>query len=103
MNTNLGALRERLFNFRAWDSSGKALDNRIREAINVALERLAGDVPEALVPDEEHVVLYPDVVGTDATVAARIRSVAAGAPPIGDSKVLEFTTVAGAVLGAAPV
>ena len=103
MNTNLGALRERLFNFRAWDSSGKALDNRIREAINVALERLAGDVPEALVPDEEHVVLYPDVVGTDATVAARMRSVAAGAPPIGAAKVLEFTTAADAVLGAAPV
>ena len=96
MNTNLGALRERLFNFRAWDSSGVTLNKRIREAINVALERLAGDVPEALVPDEQHVVLLPDVVGTDTTVAARLRVIA-------DTRVLEFTTTAGAVLGAAPV
>ena len=96
MNTNLGALRERILNFRAWDSSGAALNKRIRETINVALERLAGDVPEALVPDEQHVVLFPDVVATDATVAARLRAIA-------DTRVLEFTTTAGAVLGAAPV
>ena len=96
MNTNLGALRERILNFRSWDSSGVALNKRIRETINVALERLAGDVPEALVPDEQHVVLLPDVVGTDATVAARLRAIA-------DTRVLEFTTTAGAALGATPV
>ena len=95
MDTSLGALRERLLNFRAWDSTGSSLNKRIREAMNTALDRLAGDVPEALVPDEEHVVLLPDVTGSDASVAARLRATA-------DSRVLEFTTAANGVLGAAP-
>lgn len=96
MDTSLGALRERLLNFRAWDSSGTTLNNRIREAINTALDRLAGDVPEALIPDEEHIVLLPDVRGSDATVLARLRATS-------DNVVLEFTTAADAVLGASPV
>ena len=96
MNTSLGALRERLLNFRAWDSTGSSLNKRIREAMNTALDRLAGDVPEALIPDEEHIVLLPDYVGSDATVAARLRATT-------DSRVLEFTTAADAVLGASPI
>ena len=52
MDVSLGALRARLLNFRAWNSSGTTFDNRVRDAINTALERLAGDVPEALIPDE---------------------------------------------------
>jgi hypothetical protein len=96
MDTSLGALRERLLNFRAWDSSGATLNTRIREAMNTALDRLAGDVPEALIPDEEHIVLLPDYVGSEATVAARLRATA-------DNRVLEFTTAANAVLGASPI
>ena len=96
MDTSLGALRERLLNFRAWDSTGSSLNKRIREAMNTALDRLAGDVPEALVPDEEHIVLLPDVTGSDASVLARLRATA-------DTRVLEFTTEANAVLGATPV
>lgn len=84
MDTSLGALRARLFNFRAWDSTGTTLDNRIREAMNVALDRISGDVPEAIVPDEEHAVLLKDVVGEDASVAARVRTTS-------DTKVFEFT------------
>lgn len=84
MDTSLGALRARLFNFRAWDSTGTTLDNRIREAMNVALDRISGDVPEAIVPDEEHAVLFKDVVGEDASVAARVRTTS-------DTKVFEFT------------
>ena len=95
MDTSLGALRERLLNFRAWDSSGTTLNNRIREAMNTALDRLAGDVPEALVPDEEHIVLLPDVTGSDSTVLARLRATA-------DNRVLEFTTAADGLLGATP-
>tara|TARA_R110001583_G_scaffold9774_2_gene45825 strand:- start:106 stop:1659 length:1554 start_codon:yes stop_codon:yes gene_type:complete len=72
MNVSLSALRDRLFSFRSWDSSGTTLNNRVREAINTALDRLAGDVPEALVPDEEHVVLYADSLGTDTAVDARL-------------------------------
>tara|TARA_Y100001973_G_C5208862_1_gene343771 strand:- start:1606 stop:3216 length:1611 start_codon:yes stop_codon:yes gene_type:complete len=92
MNTSLGALRERLLNFRAWDSSGETFNNRIREAMNTALDRLAGDVPEALIPDEEHIVLLPDVVSTDSTVSAYLRTTV-------DSLVLRFTDTSNATLG----
>lgn len=70
MDVSLGALRQRLLNFRSWDSTGKTLDDRIREALNTSLDRLAGDVPEALVPDEQHIALRPDVKGT--TVEATV-------------------------------
>ena len=93
MNVSLSALRDRLFSFRSWDSSGTTLNNRVREAINTALDRLAGDVPEALVPDEEHVVLYADVLGTDTAVAARLNKTT-------DRMVLKFSaeTAEGAVI-----
>jgi len=91
MDTSLGALRARLFNFRAWDSTGPTLDNRIREAMNAALDRISGDVPEAVIPDDEHVVLLPDVVGEDASIAARMATTS-------DTRVLEFTDTAGAPL-----
>mgnify|MGYP003646448983 FL=1 len=101
MDTSLGALRERLLNFRAWDSSGKTFDKRVRAALNTALDRLAGDVPEALVPDEEHVVLYADVIGssTDVTslVTARVKVDSA------DSLVLQFTDSAGADFPVSPL
>ena len=73
MDVSLGALRQRLLNFRAWDSTGETLDNRIREVLNVALDRLAGDVPEALIPDEEHIALLPDVNSTASDVAAYVQ------------------------------
>lgn len=57
MNVSLSSLRQRLLAMRAWDSEGKSLDAKLNNAINQALDRLAGDVPEALIPDEEHVVL----------------------------------------------
>lgn len=72
MDVSLAALRSRLFSLRSWDSTGKTLDDRIRSALNLALDRLAGEVPEALVPDEQHVVLRPDVNGDDSTVAAKV-------------------------------
>ena len=72
MDVSLAALRSRLFSLRSWDSTGKSLDDRIRSALNLALDRLAGEVPEALVPDEQHVVLRPDVNGDDSTVAAKV-------------------------------
>ena len=87
MDVSLSALRERLLDFRAWDSSGTTLNKRIREALNTALERMAGDVPEALIPDEEHIVLLPDYKGSDTAVAARLRGKS-------DNRILEFTTAA---------
>ena len=73
MDVSLGALRQRMLDFRAWDSTGTSFDNRVREAINTALDRLAGDIPEALIPSEEHIVLLPDVVGSDSSVKARLK------------------------------
>lgn len=91
MDTSLGALRARLFNFRSWDSTGTTLDNRIREAMNVALDRIAGDVPEAIVPDDAHVVLYEDILGSASSVQATLNTTA-------DDKVLEFKSTTGAYL-----
>lgn len=93
MDVSLGALRQRLFDLRSWDSTGDTLDNRVREALNLALDRLAGDVPEALIPDEEHIVLRPQVLGTDTDVAARIMI----SP---DQRLLQFVDTAGTALGA---
>tara|TARA_R110002020_G_scaffold225717_2_gene435828 strand:+ start:4152 stop:5687 length:1536 start_codon:yes stop_codon:yes gene_type:complete len=93
MDVSLAALRERLLNFRAWDSTGATFDKRVREALNTALDRMAGDVPEALIPEEQHVVLFKDEKGEDNSV--RLASTA-------DGRVLRFTTTAGAALGAAP-
>lgn len=91
MDTSLGALRARLFNFRAWDSTGTTLDNRVVQAMNTALERISGDVPEAVVPDDEHVVLQKDVVGDDASVQARVS-------PTSDTRVLKFVDPNGVAL-----
>lgn len=74
MDVSLGSLRDRLFALRSWDSTGETLNNRIRSCLNLALDRLSGDVPEALVPDEEHIVLRPDVVSTDEGVGAKALS-----------------------------
>jgi hypothetical protein len=100
MDVSLGALRERLLDFRAWDSSGAAFNKRVREALNTALERMAGDVPEALIPDEEHVVLLPDYKGSNTAVVARLRT-ASGTLGV-DHRTLEFTTEANGLLGASP-
>jgi hypothetical protein len=91
MDTSLGALRARLFNFRAWDSTGPTLDGRIKQAMNTALDRIAGDVPEAVVPDNEHIVLLPDVVGDDANVQAYVAATA-------DPKVFQFVNSSGAAI-----
>ena len=91
MNVSLADLRDRALDFRATDSPGETFNNRITQAFNLALDRLAGDVPEALVPDEEHVVLLQDTVGSDAGVDARIRVTA-------DTRVMEFVTSAGGAL-----
>jgi hypothetical protein len=59
--------------------------------MNAALDRISGDVPEAVVPDDEHVVLYKDIVGNDASVQAALQATS-------DPKVLKFVTPAGATL-----
>ena len=93
MDVSLGALRQRLLDMRAWDSSGSSLDNRIREAINNAMDRMAGDVPEAIVPDEEHVVLRASVSSGDTGVDAYVKVNAL------DKRLLEFVDSARTSVG----
>tara|TARA_R110002110_G_scaffold6716_2_gene33531 strand:- start:672 stop:2456 length:1785 start_codon:yes stop_codon:yes gene_type:complete len=89
VNVSLALLKKQLYAMRSWDSTGETQDNRIRQSLNVALDRMANDVPQALVPDEEHVVLYPDVVSSDSTVDARVVTFAS------DKRLLEFVDSAG--------
>ena len=89
MDVSLASLKSQLFAMRSWDSSGKTQDERIRKAINVALNRMANDVPEALVPKEEHVVLRPDVNSTDDAVSARVITLDS------DKRLLEFVDTTG--------
>mgnify|MGYP004450582261 CR=1 FL=1 len=89
MDVSLAALRSRLFSLRSWDSTGETLNNRIRDALNLALDRLSGEVPEALVPDEQHIVLYPDVDGGDSSVAAKVATYSS------DKRLLYFVDTAG--------
>ena len=90
MDVSLGALRERLLEMRAWDSSGSTFDKRVRAALNSALDRLSGDVPEALVPDEEHVVLLEETASADHNLAINYHT---------DNRVLRITDTAGVNLG----
>tara|TARA_R110002020_G_scaffold319504_2_gene535403 strand:+ start:664 stop:2652 length:1989 start_codon:yes stop_codon:yes gene_type:complete len=68
----------------------------------LALDRLAGDVPEALIPDDEHVVLYKDIKSADSDVKARLKVLNGdGAGVTGTDKiVLIFTDTAGAGIAA---
>jgi len=102
VNVSLAALRARLLDLRSWDTTGDTLNNRIKESLNLALDRLAGDVPEALIPDDEHVVLYKDVKSADSDVDARLKVLNAdGAGVTGTDKIiLIFTDTAGAGIAA---
>ena len=72
MNVSLKMLRQQLYAMRSWDSSGKTQDERVRQSLNVALDRMANDVPQAIVPDEEHIVLLPEVKSDSTDVAALV-------------------------------
>ena len=93
MNVSLAMLRKQLYAMRAWDSSGKTQDERIKDALNAALMRMASDVPHALIPDEEHVVLFPDVVGTDDAVKAKVKTLD------NDKRLLHFVDTSGTSIG----
>lgn len=90
MDVSLGALRERLLEMRAWDSSGATFDKRVREALNTALYRMSGDVPEALIPAQETIVLLPDVSSDSYNIKINATS---------ENLVLKLTDTAGVALG----
>ena len=89
MDVSLASLRSQILAMRSWDSSGETQNNRIRQSLNVALNRMSNDVPQALVPDEEHIVLYPEVKSSTDSVAARVVTYD------NDKRLLEFTDVSG--------
>ena len=95
MNISLAMLRKQLYAMRSWDSSGQTVDGKIRDALNVALRRMASDVPQALVPDEEHIVLRKDVISTDSAVNAKVVS------GDNDKRLLKFVDTKGLSIGAA--
>ena len=83
MDTSLKAARDYIYNDRSWASTGKTLDKRVNTCLTRALRDIAGEVPEALVPEEHHVHVRKNVVGGDTTINAKIKKTA-------DLKVLEF-------------
>jgi hypothetical protein len=89
VDVSLASLRSQILAMRSWDSSGETQNNRIRQSLNVALNRMSNDVPHALVPDEEHVVLYPQVKSSSDSVAARVVTFE------NDKRLLEFTDASG--------
>ena len=94
MDVSLAALRSRLYALRSWDSTGATLDGRIRAALNLALDRIAGDIPEAIIPDKEHVVLNPAVDGDNASIASKVSTFN------NDKRLLSFVDTTGASIGA---
>ena len=76
------AARGYIHNDRSW-ASGKTLDKRVNTRPLRALRDVAGEVPEALLPEEHHVHVRKNVIGGDATVNAKIKMTT-------DLKVLQF-------------
>lgn len=93
MDTSLGHIRSLALSLGSWNSSGHTFDGRVRDAVNAALQRMANDVPNAIVPSEEHIVLLAPVDSSSDTVDVMFQ-----ATP--DPWVLEITDAAGGSLGA---
>ena len=83
MDTSLKAARDYIYNDRSWASTGKTLDKRVNTCLLRALRDIAGEVPEALLPEEQHVHVRKNIVGSDATINAKIKMTT-------DLKVLQF-------------
>lgn len=90
---NKGDTRANLYRMRARASSGTTEDAHTDALIGVALRELANDLPEAIVPDDEHVVLYEPIVSSDAAINARMAATA-------DRHVMQVTTAVGGALPA---
>ena len=72
MDTTLKAAREYLFNDRAWASSGRTLDKRVNTCLTRALSDIAGEVPDALVPENYHVRVRRGYLGSASDVQATL-------------------------------
>ena len=73
MDTSLKAARDYIYNDRSWASTGKTLDKRVNTCLLRALRDIAGEVPEALLPEERHVHVRKNIIGSDATINAKIK------------------------------
>lgn len=83
MDTSLKAARDYVYNDRSWASTGKTLDKRVDTCLLRALRDLAGEVPEAMVPEAAHIHVHRAYTGSNEDVNATIKATA-------DLKVLEF-------------
>ena len=88
MDATLKSIRELLFQDRAWASSGKSLDRKANRSINRSLAQLAGDVPEAILPERFHTRVYTPIDGSDSDVNTTISAT-------NDPKVLKFVRGSG--------
>lgn len=91
MDISLAGLVTSSLLLRNWNTSGERFGLRAREAFRLAVAELTSQVPEALLPDDDHVVLFPDQVSSAVSAHARTTS---------DRWVLEFTDRANVALGA---
>jgi len=88
LDTKLATLRQRLFDVRAMQSNGTADNARATRSLNRALMRMADEIPTAFVPDDEHVVIYPQYTSADVSLRLQVDST--------DARVLVFSTTSGA-------
>ena len=87
MDTTLSAIREILLQDRSWASSGSTFNKRVRIAINRSLKEIAGDVPEAILPEDYKTRIYAPIDSASSDVNATISATA-------DNKVLKFVIAA---------
>lgn len=93
IDTSRGGVVQAALELRSWNATGKTFLARANRAYNLALAELAELVPEALVTDVEHAVVYPATDSQDDDVKARVNATS-------DSLVLRFSDEAGNALGA---
>jgi hypothetical protein len=65
MQNTRGDIRNAILRARAWDSNGATFDAEINTIINDALQELAEQIPDVVLPAEATVTTLPDVVSTD--------------------------------------
>ena len=58
--------RDRLLTIRAWNAdTTKNFSSELDDVLNLALQRIASDVPGAVIPDMDYVVVDEDYTQTD--------------------------------------
>jgi hypothetical protein len=62
---NLGGLRDFCLAQRSWQSTGTEFNDRLRRSFAFAYQRLVGDVPKAVQPEQVHAIILAHTKGED--------------------------------------